>query len=130
MRITHKDFRYDVRAWHEYLMETDAGGYKWSNKHRGYLKAIEHALEDEEWHACVAEAESTNLCQLLIDQDARQREAVDLGEREWAEKPRNCPKCSTSFVSVHDRGQCPRCSVIFYASHPEAENKMWWLEID
>lgn len=130
VRITREDFGYDARAWHDHLLETDAGGYKWSNQHRGFPTAIETAMADEVWQACVAEAESTDLCHKLINRDERQRDAVDRAEREWSGKSRVCPNCSTSFESAQDKGQCPNCGQVFYASHPESGNDSWWLRIE
>jgi NADH pyrophosphatase NudC (nudix superfamily) len=129
VRLTQHDFGYDLRAWHDYLIETNAGGYKWSNRHRGYPKEIESALSDSDWQRDVAFAVTESLLERLSERDLRQRLAVDRAEREWAGKTRTCQKCGTEFKSVGDRGQCTTCSNIFYASHPETGNKMWWLEI-
>ena len=54
-RASRTDFGYDLRAWHEHLLETDAGGYKWSNNYRAYPKQIESALSDPEWLAAAQE---------------------------------------------------------------------------
>ncbi len=126
---TDQDFGYDLEAWHDYLIETGAGGYKWSNKHLGFSTAIESALADDEWRRVVALAESESLLERITERDARQRDAVDRAERQWAGQLRCCPKCGTEFKSVRDRGQCTECSYIFYASHPETGREMWWLEI-
>lgn len=130
MKTARKDFGYDVRAWHEYLLETDDGGYRWDNGHRGFAKSIERVLADEEWQACVAEAEATNLCQRLIDRDRRQREAFEQADRQWGGKMRACPKCSTEFKSVGNKGHCPNCLHLFYASHPDKARAAWWREIE
>jgi hypothetical protein len=129
IRITRKDFRYDLRAWHDYLTETNEGGYKWGNRHRGIAKAIETAQSDADWQQAVEFAVSQSLLEQLSERDDRQREAVDRAERQWAGKIRTCPKCGTEFRSVRNRGQCPSCSHIFFASHPETGRKMWWTNI-
>ena len=77
----------------------------------------------------VSLANSESLIERLTEPDERQRDAIDRAEREWAGKPRLCPKCGSEFKSVRDRGQCTNCSHIFYASHPETGNAKWWLEI-
>jgi rubrerythrin len=117
--MTRADFGYDLNA----------GGYKWSNKHRGYPKQIEDALADPEWIAAAEMAESTNLCDELTARDKRQRDAQDVAEREWSGKSRACPNCQTGFTSVQNKGQCPNCRHMFHASHPEGGNDMWWLAI-
>lgn len=129
VRITHKDFGYDLHAWHDYLTETNDGGYNWSRRHPGYPKEIECAVSDPDWQQAVALAESDCLLERLTERDTRQRRAVDRAEREWAGKTRPCPRCGTGFKSVRDRGQCPGCAYIFYASHPETGQEMWWLKI-
>ena len=128
VRITQQDFGYDLRAWHDHLTETNAGGYKWSNKHRGYPKQIESILADADWQSDVAFAVAESLFERLTDRDLRQRRAIDLAQREWAGKTRPCPKCGAEFKSVGDRGQCTNCTHIFYASHPALGNVMWWLD--
>jgi hypothetical protein len=49
------DFGYDPAAWHDHLIVTDAGGYRWSNKHRGMPREIARATSDPVWLAAVAE---------------------------------------------------------------------------
>ncbi len=128
-RASRTDFGYDLRAWHDHLIETDAGGYKWSNKHRSYPKQIETALLDPEWLAAAHEAEASNLCNELTARDKRQRDVQYAAEREWSGKPRVCPKCETEFTSVQNKGQCTTCGFMFYASHPDSGNEMWWLTL-
>jgi len=48
------DFEYDPEAWHAHLVATDAGGYKWSNKHRGFPREIAAAVASPEWQEAVA----------------------------------------------------------------------------
>jgi hypothetical protein len=129
MRYTGKDFGYDPTAWHRYLVETNAGGYKWGRRHLTYAKRVEKALVDDEWRHAVALAESECLLEKQIEREARQREAVDAADREWRGQFRDCPKCSSRFKSVGDRGQCPHCGHLFYASHPASGGAIWWLEI-
>jgi hypothetical protein len=58
VRITRVDFEYDAARWYQYLREANAGGYRWSNKHRGMLKYIARAMSDPEWCAAVEELRS------------------------------------------------------------------------
>jgi hypothetical protein len=48
------DFGYDPAAWHEHLVASDAGGYRWSNKHRGFARQIALAGASSEWQQAVA----------------------------------------------------------------------------
>jgi len=49
-RITRQDFGYNPVQWHEYLWETDAGGYRWSRRSREkWLRVAEAALADPAW---------------------------------------------------------------------------------
>jgi hypothetical protein len=41
-------------AWHEHLRATNAGGYRWSNKHLGFPRRIARALSNPAWHRAVA----------------------------------------------------------------------------
>jgi hypothetical protein len=52
------DFEYDPMAWHEHLVATNAGGYRWSNMHRGFPRRIALALADQEWQQAVASLRS------------------------------------------------------------------------
>jgi hypothetical protein len=47
--ITGQDFGFDLAGWHEHLRETDAGGYRWSNKHLGMPREIAATLANAEW---------------------------------------------------------------------------------
>jgi len=51
------DFGYDAARWHEHLRETNAGGYRWSNKHLGMPRRIARAAADPEWRAAVEQLE-------------------------------------------------------------------------
>jgi hypothetical protein len=48
------DLGYDPQAWHEHLCATDAGGYRWDNKHLRFPRQIAAALSDPDWQAAVA----------------------------------------------------------------------------
>src|SRR5687767_10112020 len=52
--IAEVDHGYDPAAWHEHLRVTDAGGYRWSNKHLGFPRRIALALANPAWHRAVA----------------------------------------------------------------------------
>jgi hypothetical protein len=54
VRAAGVDFGYDPVAWHEHLRATDAGGYRWSNKHLGMPRRIALALANTEWQQTVA----------------------------------------------------------------------------
>ena len=54
VRLARVDLGYDPQAWHEHLRATDAGGYRWSNKHLGFPRQIAAALSNPEWQAAVA----------------------------------------------------------------------------
>jgi hypothetical protein len=51
--ITGQDFGFDPQRWHEYLLETDASEYRWSNKHLGMPKHIAEAVRDPAWRHAV-----------------------------------------------------------------------------
>lgn len=53
VRIAGVDLGYDPQAWHDHLRATDAGGYRWSNKHLGFPRQIALALADPAWQAAV-----------------------------------------------------------------------------
>lgn len=52
--IATVDLGYDPQAWHDHLCATNAGGYRWSNKHLGFPRQIVAALGNPEWQAAVA----------------------------------------------------------------------------
>lgn len=54
VRLAGVDLGYDPQAWHEHLRATNAGGYRWSNKHLGFPRKIADALANPEWQAAVA----------------------------------------------------------------------------
>ena len=53
--LARVDLGYDPLAWHDHLRETNAGGYRWSNKHIGIPKQIQLAKARPEWQEAVAE---------------------------------------------------------------------------
>src|SRR5689334_18633549 len=51
---TGQDFGYDLRKWHEYLVEHHKdNGYCWSDKHRSILVRIREAEADPKWQEAV-----------------------------------------------------------------------------
>jgi hypothetical protein len=54
VRIARVDLGYDPGAWHKHLRATNAGGYRWSNKHLGMPRQIALALANPEWQQAVA----------------------------------------------------------------------------
>jgi hypothetical protein len=55
VQITREDFGFDPQRWHDFLRQTNAGGYRWSNKHLGFPRRIVRAINDPDWQAAVAE---------------------------------------------------------------------------
>jgi hypothetical protein len=51
--ITGRDFGFEPQRWHDYLRETGASGYRWSNKHLGMPKRIAEAVRDPAWRHAV-----------------------------------------------------------------------------
>ena len=49
VEIAQVDLGYDPQKWHDHLRATNAGGYRWSNKHLGFPKQIAGALANQEW---------------------------------------------------------------------------------
>jgi hypothetical protein len=54
VRIARVDLGYEPQAWHEHLRATNAGGYRWGNKHLGFPRQIAAALVNPDWQAAVA----------------------------------------------------------------------------
>jgi hypothetical protein len=53
-QITRQDFGYNPVQWHEYLWETDAGGYRWARRSRErWLRFAQAALADPAWQEAV-----------------------------------------------------------------------------
>lgn len=56
MRITRQDFGYDALRWHEYLWESDAGGYRWARRSREkWRRHVEVAISRPEWQETIQE---------------------------------------------------------------------------
>jgi hypothetical protein len=102
-RITGKDFGYDPVAWHDYLVATNAGGYKWSNERLSFPMSNKAALTNKAWQEAVELATSESLFELLNERELRQHNAVQDAELKWAGKPRRCPKCEKVFTSSKNR---------------------------
>ena len=59
VRITRQDFGYDAWRWHDYLWDTDAGGYRWSRRSREkWARQVTAAITDPEWQKAVRELEA------------------------------------------------------------------------
>lgn len=58
VRITNQDFGYDALRWHEYLWETDAGGYRWS-RHSAvkWARRVQAGMSRPAWVAAVQDLE-------------------------------------------------------------------------
>ena len=52
VKITGKDFGYDLQAWHDYLKESRDGGYTYG-RNIVLPKIMQAALESNEWKAAV-----------------------------------------------------------------------------
>jgi hypothetical protein len=62
VRITNQDFGYDAIRWHEYLWETDAGGYKWCRRSaESWARVVRERMSRPGWAEAVRllEAEAT-----------------------------------------------------------------------
>jgi hypothetical protein len=55
VKLAGVDLGYDPMKWHEHLVASNAGGYRFSNGHRGFPRQIAEALADEDWRAAVEE---------------------------------------------------------------------------
>ena len=55
VKETGQDFGFDPERWHDYLRKTNAGGYRWSNKHLGMPKLIVEVSRDAAWCRAVEE---------------------------------------------------------------------------
>jgi hypothetical protein len=55
VETTGQDFGFDPSRWHDYLRETNAGGYRWSNKHLGMPKQIAEVNDDPAWCRAIEE---------------------------------------------------------------------------
>jgi hypothetical protein len=55
VQIAGADLGYDPQAWHEHLCASDAGGYRWSNKHLGFPRKIARALANPTWQRAIVQ---------------------------------------------------------------------------
>lgn len=118
IKFTRRDFGYNLKAWHDYLASTNAYADRSRKKPGIYPESILRSLDDQAWRDAVQIAESTSILERLQNEDREYRAAVTRANCEWRGKPRQCPKCNTTFKSIQDRGQCPQCRFDFHASHP------------
>jgi hypothetical protein len=49
VRGAGQDLGFDPSVWHEHLRASDAGGYRWSNKHLGFPRRIREARNNPAW---------------------------------------------------------------------------------
>jgi ribosomal protein S27AE len=118
-QLTGRDFGFDVKSWFDYLAQNklyDAFGRSKPGHYPGIVLA---ALGDPEWIHAAQTAESQLLFETFRDEYQRRKAVIEKGELNWAGKPRCCPKCTTTFTSIKDRGQCTKCGYIFLASNPD-----------
>src|SRR5262245_128849 len=55
VKLTGRDFGFDLREWHDYLVEKDDEfGYCWSDEHVRVMERIEEAEVDPDWLKAVA----------------------------------------------------------------------------
>jgi hypothetical protein len=58
-RITRRDFGYDAMRWHDYLWDSDAGGYRWARRSREkWAQHVQAAIADPDWQQAVRELEA------------------------------------------------------------------------
>ena len=59
MRITGQDFGYNAMRWHDYLWDSDAGGYRWSRRSRDkWRRQVEAAISSHKWQQAVQDLEA------------------------------------------------------------------------
>ncbi|WP_144057334.1 hypothetical protein [Novipirellula maiorica] len=127
VELTHQDFCFDLKAWHDRLARTKSYNYRSIERPGVYPKSLLDVLHDPDWIAAVEFAEQTQLFDKLVADDAKMRQATADAERRWAGRDRFCPKCGATFHSVGDRGQCPVCYHTFFVSHPDGDPD-WWRD--
>ncbi len=60
VEITGQDFGYDALRWHEYLWETDAGGYRWSRRSSDkWARHVRAGMSRSGWAEAVQELEGS-----------------------------------------------------------------------
>jgi hypothetical protein len=58
VETTGEDFGYDALRWHEYLWETDAGGYRWSRRSaEKWARHVRAGMSRPGWAEAVRELE-------------------------------------------------------------------------
>ena len=66
VQITHQDFGYDAKSWHDYLWDSDAGGYRWGRRSREkWARQVEIAMLDPEWRQAVKELNKIHVRQAI-----------------------------------------------------------------
>src|SRR5262245_38522351 len=56
--ITGQDFGFDAMRWHDYLWDTDVGGYRWARRSREkWARQVKAVIGDPEWQKAVGELE-------------------------------------------------------------------------
>lgn len=58
VQFTGQDFGFDLQKWHDYLQQSDAGGYRWSNKHLAMPNLVRQTESDPCWLGAVQQLES------------------------------------------------------------------------
>jgi hypothetical protein len=59
VKITRQDFGYDAMKWHEYLWNSDAGGYRWRRRSQEkWTRYVEAAINNPEWQKAVSELDA------------------------------------------------------------------------
>jgi hypothetical protein len=56
MQITGQDFGYNAIRWHDYLWDSNLGGYRWARRSRDkWRRQVEAAISVPEWQQAVRE---------------------------------------------------------------------------
>src|SRR5690349_13717098 len=58
VELTGQDFGFAPEPWHDHLRATNAGGYRWSNKHLGIPRRITTARANADWQQAIKNLES------------------------------------------------------------------------
>lgn len=76
VRLTGRDFGYDLQAWHDYLKESRDGGYTYG-RNIVLPKCMKAALESDEWRAAVERLKASPVASSFVA-DGRARAAMAL----------------------------------------------------
>lgn len=57
VKLSGKDFGYDLAAWHAYLKQSRDGGYTWG-RNISLPRVMKKALASNEWHDAVGKIQS------------------------------------------------------------------------